>query len=63
MTGSTVLVTENGVTSAYPYPSAIWTFATQPDGNATLTFNDPLCSAMKSLTQDITYEIRSVNKL
>jgi hypothetical protein len=59
----TVLVTEKGVTSAYPYPSTMWSFAAQPDGNATLTFNDPLCSAMKSLSEDITYEIRSVNKL
>jgi hypothetical protein len=59
----TVLVTEKGVTSAYPYPSDVWTFAAQPDGNATLTFNDPLCSKMKSLSEDITYEIRSVNKL
>ena len=59
----TVLVTEQGTTTAYPYPSPIWTFAALPDGNATLTFNDPLCSKMKSLTEDITYEIRSVNKL
>ena len=59
----TVLVTEQGVTTAYPYPSPIWTFAAQPGGNATLTFNDPLCSKMKSLSEDITYEIRSVNKL
>ena len=59
----TVLVTEQGTTTAYPYPSPIWTFTALPDGNATLTFNDPLCSKMKSLTEDITYEIRSVNKL
>jgi len=59
----TVLVTEKGTTTAYPYPSDVWTFAALPDGNATLTFNDPLCSKMKSLTEDITYEIRSVHKL
>jgi len=59
----TVLVTEQGTTTAYPYPSPVWTFTALPDGNATLTFNDPLCSKMKSLTEDITYEIRSVNKL
>jgi hypothetical protein len=59
----TVLVTEQGTTTAYPYPSPVWSFAAQPDGNATLTFNDPLCSKMKSASEDITYEIRSVHKL
>jgi len=58
----TVLVTEKGVTTAYPYPSDIWSYA--PDGeNATLTFNDPLCSKMKSASEDISYEIRSVHQL
>jgi hypothetical protein len=59
----TVLVTEKGVTTGYPYPSDIWTFAAQPDGTATLTFNDPLCSKMKSASEDISYEIRSVHAL
>jgi len=67
----TVLVTEQGTTTAYPfgskYPSGtdVWTYTPDsPDpGNATLTFNDPLCSKMKSLSEDITYEIRSVHKL
>ena len=59
----TVLVTEKGVTTAYPYPSDIWTFASVGSGNATLTFNDPLCSKMKSATEDISYEIRSVHQL
>jgi len=59
----TVLVTEQGTTTAYPYPSDLWSFANLPDGNATLTFNDPLCSKMKSLSEDITYEIRSVHRL
>jgi hypothetical protein len=58
----TVLVTEKGVTTAYPYPSALWTFATQGT-DATLTFNDPLCSKMKSASEDISYEIRSVHQL
>ncbi|HZJ54593.1 MAG TPA: adventurous gliding motility lipoprotein CglB [Myxococcaceae bacterium] len=59
----TVLVTEKGVTTSYPYPSDVWTFAAQPGGNATLTFNDPLCSKMASASEDITYEIRSVHRL
>jgi len=59
----TVLVTEKGVTTGYPYPSDIWTFAAQPDGTATLTFNDPLCSKMKSASEDISYQIRSVHQL
>jgi len=59
----TVLVTEHGTTTANPYPSDVWTFAAQPDGTATLTFNDPLCSKMKSASEDISYEIRSVNRL
>jgi hypothetical protein len=59
----TVLVTEKGATTAYPYPSDIWTFASQPDGTATLTFNDPLCTKMKSASEDISYEIRSVHQL
>jgi hypothetical protein len=59
----TVLVTEHGTTTAYPYPSDVWTFAATTDGNATLTFNDPLCSKMKSASEDISYEIRSVNRL
>jgi hypothetical protein len=59
----TVLVTEKGVTTAYPYPSDIWTFAPDGSGNATLTFNDPLCSKMKSASEDISYEIRSVHQL
>jgi len=58
----TVLVTEKGVTTAYPYPSDLWTFATQ-GADATLTFNDPLCSKMKSASEDISYEIRSVHQL
>ena len=59
----TVLVTENGVTTSYPYPSDVWAFASLPDGTATLTFNDPLCSKMRSASENISYEIRSVNKL
>jgi hypothetical protein len=59
----TVLVTENGVTTGHPYPSDVWSYAAQPDGTATLTFNDPLCTKMKSLSEDITYEIRSVHAL
>ena len=59
----TILVTEKGATTSYPYPSDIWTFAAQPDGTATLTFNDPLCSKMRSASEDITYEIRSVHRL
>lgn len=59
----TVLVTEHGATTAYPYPSDVWTFAALPDGNATLTFNDPLCSKMKAASEDVSYEIRSVNRL
>ncbi|HZX43510.1 MAG TPA: adventurous gliding motility lipoprotein CglB [Myxococcaceae bacterium] len=59
----TVLVTENGVTTTHPYPSDVWTFAALPDGNATLTFNDPLCSRMRSASENITYEIRSVHRL
>jgi len=60
----TVLVTEKGVTTAYPDPSDVWDFAfDSQSGNATLTFNDPLCSKMRSLSEDITYEIRSVHRL
>ncbi len=59
----TVLVTENGVTTAYPYPSDVWTFAALPDGNATLTFNDPLCATMRSASENVSYEIRSVHQL
>ena len=59
----TVLVTENGVTTPHPYPSDVWTFDALPDGNATLTFNDPLCTKMKSASENISYEIRSVHKL
>jgi len=59
----TVLVTEQGVTTSNPYPSPLWTFTAEPDGNATLTFNDPLCTKMKSASEDITYEIRSVHQL
>ena len=59
----TILVTEKGATTSYPYPSDIWSFAAQPDGTATLTFNDPLCSKMRSASEDITYEIRSVHRL
>ena len=59
----TVLVTEKGATTAYPYPSDLWTFDALADGNATLTFNDPLCSKMKAASEDITYEIRSVHRL
>jgi hypothetical protein len=59
----TVLVTEKGVTTAYPYPSDLWTFASAGNGNATLTFNDPLCSKMKSASEDVSYEIRSVHQL
>src|SRR5262249_2984084 len=58
----TVFVTEKGVTTSYPYPSDVWTFNKISDAQATLTFNDPLCSKMKSLSEDITYEIRSVHK-
>jgi len=58
-----VLVTEKGVTTAYPYPSDIWTFAAVGGGNATLTFNDPLCTKMKSASEDVSYEIRSVHQL
>jgi hypothetical protein len=59
----TVLVTENGATTSYPYPSDLWTFASVSGGNATVTFNDPLCSKMKSASEDVTYEIRSVHRL
>jgi hypothetical protein len=59
----TVLVTEKAVTTSYPYPSDLWTFATVSGGNATITFNDPLCSKMKSASEDVTYEIRSVHRL
>ncbi len=59
----TVLVTENGVTTPHPYPSDVWSFASLPDGTATLTFNDPLCTKMRSASENISYEIRSVNKL
>jgi hypothetical protein len=60
----TVVVTEKGVTTSYPDPSPdVWTFTGNPDGTATLTFVDPLCSKMKSLTEDITYQIRSVHAL
>jgi len=58
-----VVVTEQGVSTLYSYPSDVWSFAALPDGNATLTFNDPLCSKMKSASEDITYVIRSVHAL
>ena len=59
----TVLVTENGVTTAHPYPSDVWSFAANLDGTATLTFNDPLCTKMKSASENVSYVIRSVNRL
>ncbi|MGZ6134024.1 MAG: adventurous gliding motility lipoprotein CglB [Myxococcaceae bacterium] len=59
----TVLVTENGTTTPPPYPSDVWSFASLPDGNATLTFNDPLCTKMKSASENISYEIRSISRL
>ena len=58
-----VLVTEQGVTTDYPYPSAVWTFASLPSGDATLTFNDPLCTKMANASEDITYVVRSVHQL
>jgi hypothetical protein len=58
-----VVVTENGVITNYPYPSAIWTFTAQPDGSATLTFNDPLCAKMKAQSEEISYVVRSVHQL
>jgi hypothetical protein len=58
-----VVVTEQGVTTTYPYPSAIWTFATLPTGEATLTFNDPLCTKMRTASEDITYVVRAVQQL
>lgn len=59
----TVLVTENGTTTSHPYPSDVWSFASLPDGSATLTFNDPLCTKMKSASENISYEVRSINRL
>ena len=58
-----VLVTEQGVTTDYLYPSSVWTFAALPNGDATLTFNDPLCTKMRTASENITYVVRSVRAL
>ena len=58
-----VVVTEKGVTTPYPYPSTVWTFAAVAGGDATLTFNDPLCAKMRAHNEDITYVVRSVHQL
>jgi len=58
-----VVVTEQGVTTDYPFPSAIWSLDTSIPGEATLTFNDPLCSKLKSASEDITYVVRAVHQL
>ena len=58
-----VVVTEQGVTTTYPYPSPLWSFALLPSGDATLTFNDPLCTKLQTASEDITYVVRSVRKL
>jgi hypothetical protein len=58
-----VLVTEKGVTTTYPYPSPVWTFASVGSGEATLTFSDPLCTKMRTASEDITYVVRSVHQL
>jgi len=57
-----VVVTEQGVTTTYPNGSAIWSFALS-GGVATLTFNDPLCTKMRTASENITYVVRAVNQL
>jgi len=58
-----VVVTEKGVTTTYPYPSpAVWTLANS-GGDAILTFHDPLCTKMRTAAEDITYVVRAVNQL
>ena len=58
-----VVVTDNGVTTDYPYPSTIWTYAVLPTGDATLTFNEPLCTKMRTASENITYVVRAVHQL
>jgi len=58
-----VEVTEQGVTTTYPYPSPVWSFALLPSGDATLTFNDPLCTKLRTASEDITYVVRSARAL
>jgi hypothetical protein len=68
-----VVVTDNGVTTSYPYPSSLWSFVGATDGGAggSLTFNDvpagtagfpasgyPLCTYMTTAAHTISYVVR-----
>ena len=39
------------------------TLATLPTGEAQLTFNDPLCTKMRTASENITYVVRAVHQL